>query len=79
MSDHATMPRPKSDKDSQVTINLPGAWLDEAQAIAEARSEPGLEVTRADVLRMALRRGLDALAARRAPEDEPKAPKRGRR
>lgn len=63
MSNPATMPRPKSDKDSQVTIVLPGAWLDEAQRIAEAKSEPGLAVTRADVLRMALRRGLDVLAA----------------
>jgi hypothetical protein len=44
----------------------PGSWLDEAQAIAEARSEPGLAVTRADVLRMAMRRGLDALAEQAA-------------
>jgi hypothetical protein len=61
MADHV-MPRPRSDKDSQVTIVLPGTWLDEAQQVAEARSEPGLAVTRADVLRIALRRGLDALA-----------------
>ena len=62
-----TMPRAKSDKDSQVTIVLPGAWLDEAQSIAEHRSEPGLAVTRADVLRIALRRGLDELAAEAKP------------
>ncbi len=62
MGNPTTMPRPKSDKDSQVTITLPGAWLDDAQRIAEARSEPGLVVTRADVLRVALRRGLDAMA-----------------
>jgi hypothetical protein len=61
MANPATMPRPKSDKDSQVTISLPGVWLEEAQRIAEARSEPGLAITRADVLRMAMRRGLDAL------------------
>ncbi len=59
---HARMPRPKSDKDSQVTVVLPGTWLDDAERIAKARSEPGLVVTRADVLRMALRRGLDSLA-----------------
>ncbi|HXX69358.1 MAG TPA: hypothetical protein VEK07_19390, partial [Polyangiaceae bacterium] len=47
--------------DSQVTIALPGAWLEEAQRLAEARSEPGLAITRADVLRMAIRRGLDAI------------------
>jgi len=56
------MPRPRSDKDSQVTLALPGVWLDKAQQIAEAKSEPGLVVTRADVLRMALSRGLDVLA-----------------
>jgi hypothetical protein len=68
------MPRPKSDKDSQVTISLPGAWLEEAQRIAEARSEPGLAITRADVLRMAMRRGLDVLN-----ETLPKPPKKGGR
>ena len=62
MGTHPTMPRPKSDKDSQVTITLPGAWLDEAQRLAEARGEPGMVVTRADVMRIALRRGLDVLA-----------------
>lgn len=62
MNASAAMPRPKSNKDSQVTIVLPGAWLDDAQALAEGRSEAGLTVTRADVLRMALRRGLDGLA-----------------
>jgi hypothetical protein len=59
----APLPRPKSEKDSQVTIVLSGEWLDEAQRIAEAKSEPGLAVTRADVLRLAIRRGLDALQA----------------
>lgn len=63
MSNPATMPRPKSEKDSQVTIVLSGEWLDEAEALAKAKSEPGLSVTRADVLRMAIRRGLDALSA----------------
>jgi hypothetical protein len=61
MANSVTMPRPKSEKDSQVTIVLAGDWLEEAQRIAEAKSEPGLAVTRADVLRMAIRRGLDAL------------------
>jgi hypothetical protein len=55
------MPRPKTGKDAQVTLAIDPAWLDEAQTIAEARSEPGLTVTRADVLRMALRRGLDVM------------------
>ena len=63
MANTTTMPRPKSDKDSQVTIVLPGGWLEEAQAIADARCEPGLVITRSDVIRMALRRGLDELAS----------------
>lgn len=57
------VPRPKSDLDSQVTIVLPGDWLEDAETIARARSRPGMNVTRSDVLRMALRTGLDALAA----------------
>ena len=73
MSNHPTaMPRPKSDKDSQVTIVLPGAWLDEAQALAEARSEPGMSFTRSDILRMSLRRGLDALAEETKRKPRPK-------
>ena len=40
------MPRAKSDKDSQVTIVLPGAWLDDAQKIAEGRSARGRSHTR---------------------------------
>jgi hypothetical protein len=64
MANPAAMPRPKdAQKDAQVTIVLSGAWLEEAERIAAAKSEPGLVVTRADVLRMAIRRGLDSLAA----------------
>jgi hypothetical protein len=58
------MPRPKDpSKDGQVTIALSAEWLEEAEQIAQAKSEPGLSITRADVLRMAIRRGLDVLAA----------------
>jgi hypothetical protein len=61
---NSVSPREKDPtKDGQVTIALSEAWLDEAKAIADAKSEPGLSVTRADVLRMAIRRGLDVLAA----------------
>jgi hypothetical protein len=58
------VPRPKDpQKDGSVTIAMSNEWLDEAERIAAAKSEPGLSVTRADVLRMAIRRGLDALLA----------------
>jgi hypothetical protein len=63
MASSATVPRPKSEKDSQVTLVLSGEWLEEAQRIADAKSEPGLIVTRADVLRLAIRRGLESLQA----------------
>ena len=67
MANPATMPRAKSEKDSQVTIVLSGEWLEEEQRIAETKSEPGLAVTRADVLRIAIRRGLDFLQAEIPP------------
>ncbi|MGH7439211.1 MAG: hypothetical protein ACRENE_26295 [Polyangiaceae bacterium] len=51
----------KSDNDSQITLNLPGDWVDDAEAVATAMSRPGLAVTRADALRIALRKGLDDL------------------
>ncbi len=67
MAQSATMPRAKSEKDASVTIALPGSWLEEAEEILKARpSEPGLMLTRADILRMAIRRGLDSLAADQA-------------
>jgi hypothetical protein len=57
------MPRPKGENDSQVTFNLPGAWIDEIDELAKAMSMPGVEITRAHVLRAALRKGIDHLAA----------------
>lgn len=63
MANPQTMPRPKSEKDSQVTIVLSGDWLEEAQKVADAMGQPGLSVTRSDVLRIAIRRGLDLLQA----------------
>jgi hypothetical protein len=68
MATSSAMPRPKSEKDAQVTIVLSSEWLDEAQKIADAKTEPGLTVTRSDVLRLALRRGLDALHAELPPK-----------
>ncbi len=56
-----TMPRPKSENDTQATLTLPSGWLDEAEHLAKGMRQPGLTVTRSDVLRMALRRGLDGL------------------
>jgi hypothetical protein len=71
MANAPTMPRPKSDKDSHLSLMLPGTWLEEADALAERRSSPGMTYTRSDILRMALRNGLDALAL-----ESPKGKKR---
>jgi hypothetical protein len=57
------MPRPKGENDSQVTFNLPGGWLDEVDKLAQAMSMPGVEITRAHILRAALRKGIDQLKA----------------
>jgi hypothetical protein len=67
----AKVPRPKSQNDSQITLNLPGDWVDDAEALAAALSRPGLAVTRADALRMAVRKGLDELM-----REHGKAPKK---
>jgi hypothetical protein len=70
------MPRPRGENDSQVTILLPGRWLDEAQRLADERSQPGMAVTRLDVLRVALRTGLEAMGAKAlAPERDKRAKK----
>jgi hypothetical protein len=66
MANKRSMPRPKSDKDASVTIVLAGAWLEDAQQLVADLSQPGMSVTRADVLRLALRKGLDALQAETA-------------
>ena len=60
---HSTMPRPKSDNDTALNLLLPGAWLEEAQELAGALSKPGAALTRADAIRLAIRRGIDVLRA----------------
>lgn len=55
------MPRPRSSNDTTLNLKLPGQWLEEAEELATRLSEPGLELARADVLRKALRLGLDGL------------------
>jgi hypothetical protein len=64
------VPRPKSDNDTSINFRLPGNWLDEAEELIEALSPPGVAYTRMDILRLALRRGLN--------EFKRKAAKKGR-
>jgi hypothetical protein len=63
------VPRPKSANDLQVTVLLPSELVDRLDARAAAKSqEQGLTVTRADILRLVIRRGLEALDAEHPPE-----------
>ncbi len=55
------MPRPKSEFDVQMTFRIPRAWLECADALRAHVSKDGLNVTRTDVLRVALVAGLAKL------------------
>jgi len=57
------VPRPKGPNDAQMTFNLPASWVDELDRLAEGLSRPGMVVTRTDVLRLAVRTGIDILSA----------------
>jgi hypothetical protein len=55
------VPRPKGPNDTPLSVNIPGEWSEEVERLVETMTEPGMAVTRSDIIRMALRRGLDAL------------------
>ena len=55
------MPRPKSANDHQVAFKIPAEWLSMADAVAESRSQGGFTTTRTEVLRAALKNGLERL------------------
>lgn len=57
------MPRPKSTNTLQVTLQLPEDAGDRATALAPRIGVPGVLLTRAEVLRVAVLRGLDVLEA----------------
>jgi hypothetical protein len=59
------VPRPKSANTLQVSLNVPEAWEAEIERLAEAMSEPGITITKSDVMRRAMRLGLDALAKKK--------------
>jgi hypothetical protein len=60
------VPRPASDNDDSVALRLPKDWLRRAEALIESMSRPGIGVSRSDVLRAALAKGLVALEAEAA-------------
>jgi metal-responsive CopG/Arc/MetJ family transcriptional regulator len=59
------VPRAKGPNDTQVSVNLPGQWAEELDELARVMSEEGLGLTRSDVMRLAVRKGLDALKKER--------------
>jgi hypothetical protein len=61
------MARPSRGNDTQVALRLPAGWIARADALTEPLSRPGIPVSRADVLRAALTRGLDAMEAELKP------------
>jgi hypothetical protein len=56
-----TLMRPKGPNEFQLSFLVPKAWLKELDELAQAHAQPGLALARSDILRMALRRGIDAL------------------
>jgi hypothetical protein len=58
------VPRPKSNT-LQLSVHVPEAWEVEIERIAEMMSTPGITITKADVMRRALRLGLDVLAKKK--------------
>jgi hypothetical protein len=59
------VPRAKANT-LQVSVHVPETWGDEIELLAEAMSKPGFAATKADVMRRALRVGLDQLALEHA-------------
>jgi Arc/MetJ-type ribon-helix-helix transcriptional regulator len=67
------VPRPKGPNDTPLSVNIPGEWSEEVERLVETMAQPGMAVTRSDIIRMALRRGLDAL---KTEHPEPRRSKR---
>jgi hypothetical protein len=67
------MPREKGENTVQLTLLVTPETRALADSLAKRMSQPGIDVTRTDVLRAALLRGLEALA-----EAHPEKPRGGR-
>lgn len=59
------VPRPKSNT-LQLSVHVPEEWELEIQRIAQGMSTPGITITKADVMRRALRLGLDILSKKKS-------------
>jgi hypothetical protein len=58
---------PRGSPTTQIALRLPPELLEQADALAEPLSPPGLSYSRADVLRMAIAEGLAVLHAKARP------------
>ena len=67
-----SMPRPQSENTTPVGFKIPDEWIERAEKLAVALSTDVAAVTKTEVLRAALGRGLTAL------EEETPAQKRKR-
>jgi predicted DNA-binding protein len=52
-----------SEEQVQTAIRLPQSLLDRLDRLAEKMSQPGMKITRTEVLRLALFKGVDQLEA----------------
>jgi hypothetical protein len=73
------MPAPKTTPHVQVTLRIPVDWLERADALAAALSEPGMEISRTDAMRRALAEGLLKLEERFRPQPAPEPAKPAKR
>jgi hypothetical protein len=55
------MPRQRSPSAVTISLHVPPEWCRRADPVATKMSRPGLEMRRADVLRMALAHGLELM------------------
>jgi hypothetical protein len=67
-----SVPRKPSENTTQIAIRVPDAWLDRCDVLIPWISRPGINMTRTDIMRAALARGLEALEQERAAESKPR-------
>lgn len=63
--DGVIVPRATSPNEQQIAIRVPNAWVKRASALVSQVAQPGMNVTRTDVFRVAIARGLEAMEAER--------------
>jgi hypothetical protein len=68
------MPRPPT-LSTQIVLRIPDDWLKRAESLRPHMADVGIAVTRTDVLRVALARGLEAIEV----DVQAKKPARGGR